>query len=46
MYPDARLQKLEDLWNPERVLPATVEIVDIAGLVREPVRGKALATSF
>jgi len=32
--PDTRLEKLEELVNPERVLPATVEIVDIAGLVK------------
>ncbi|MDX1581175.1 MAG: GTPase, partial [Alphaproteobacteria bacterium] len=30
--PDPRLQKLESLVNPQRVVPATVEIVDIAGL--------------
>ena len=29
--PDPRLEKLESLVNPEKVVPATVEIVDIAG---------------
>ena len=29
---DSRLEKLEELVNPQRVMPATVEIVDIAGL--------------
>ena len=32
--PDPRLAKLEELVNPEKVIPATVEIVDIAGLVK------------
>ena len=32
--PDPRLEKLESLVKPERVMPATVEIVDIAGLVK------------
>ena len=32
--PDSRLTTLEGLVNPERVVPATVEIVDIAGLVK------------
>ena len=35
--PDNRLVKLEELVNPQRVLPATVEIVDIAGLVKGAV---------
>ena len=44
--PDARLQKLEDLVNPERVLPATVEIVDIAGLVKGASKGEGLGNQF
>ena len=32
--PDNRLLTLESLVNPEKVIPATVEIVDIAGLVK------------
>lgn len=44
--PDARLQKLEELVNPERVLPATVEIVDIAGLVKGASNGEGLGNQF
>ncbi|MDY0779540.1 redox-regulated ATPase YchF [Tenacibaculum sp. IB213877] len=44
--PDTRLQKLEELVNPERVLPATVEIVDIAGLVRGASKGEGLGNQF
>lgn len=44
--PDPRLQKLEELVNPERVLPATVEIVDIAGLVRGASKGEGLGNQF
>ena len=44
--PDGRLQKLEALVNPERVLPATVEIVDIAGLVKGASKGEGLGNQF
>ncbi len=44
--PDKRLEKLEELVNPERVLPATVEIVDIAGLVRGASKGEGLGNQF
>ncbi|UZO79698.1 redox-regulated ATPase YchF [Aquimarina sp. ERC-38] len=44
--PDGRLQKLETLVNPERVLPATVEIVDIAGLVKGASKGEGLGNQF
>ncbi|WP_224490398.1 redox-regulated ATPase YchF [Robertkochia flava] len=44
--PDPRLQKLESLVNPERVMPATVEIVDIAGLVRGASKGEGLGNQF
>jgi ribosome-binding ATPase len=44
--PDPRLQKLESLVNPERVLPATVEIVDIAGLVKGASKGEGLGNQF
>ena len=40
--PDSRLEKLEELVKPERVLPATVEIVDIAGLVKGASKGESL----
>jgi ribosome-binding ATPase YchF (GTP1/OBG family) len=36
--PDSRIEKLEELVKPERVQMATVDIVDIAGLVKEPVK--------
>jgi GTP-binding protein YchF len=44
--PDPRLQVLESLVDPERVLPATVEIVDIAGLVKGASRGEGLGNQF
>ncbi len=44
--PDMRLQKLESLINPERVLPATVDIVDIAGLVKGASKGEGLGNQF
>ena len=44
--PDSRLAKLESLVNPERVLPATVEIVDIAGLVKGASKGEGLGNQF
>lgn len=44
--PDSRLTKLESLVNPERVLPATVEIVDIAGLVKGASKGEGLGNKF
>jgi GTP-binding protein YchF len=44
--PDTRLQTLEKLVKPERVLPATVEIVDIAGLVKGASKGEGLGNQF
>jgi len=44
--PDTRLQKLEKLVHPERVIPATVEIVDIAGLVKGASKGEGLGNQF
>ena len=44
--PDQRLLKLEELVKPERVLPATVEIVDIAGLVKGASKGEGLGNQF
>ncbi len=44
--PDPRLKKLETLVNPERVIPATVEIVDIAGLVKGASKGEGLGNQF
>lgn len=44
--PDERLEKLEELVAPERVIPATVEIVDIAGLVKGASKGEGLGNQF
>ena len=44
--PDARLVTLEELVKPERVLPATVDIVDIAGLVKGASKGEGLGNQF
>jgi GTP-binding protein YchF len=44
--PDERLVKLEELVNPQRVLPTTVEIVDIAGLVEGASKGEGLGNKF
>ena len=44
--PDERLSKLEELVKPERVVPATVEIVDIAGLVKGASKGEGLGNQF
>lgn len=44
--PDTRLSKLEKLVKPERVLPTTIEIVDIAGLVKGASKGEGLGNQF
>ena len=44
--PDKRLDVLADLVNPEKVIPATVEIVDIAGLVKGASKGEGLGNKF
>src|SRR5204862_3464165 len=44
--PDDRLFKLEALVKPERVLPTTIEIVDIAGLVKGASKGEGLGNQF
>ncbi|MDG1572998.1 redox-regulated ATPase YchF [Robiginitalea sp. M366] len=44
--PDPRLGQLETLVNPQRVVPATVEIVDIAGLVKGASKGEGLGNQF
>ena len=43
---DERLKVLEGLVNPERVLPTTIEFVDIAGLVKGASRGEGLGNQF
>lgn len=44
--PDPRLEVLEKHVKPERVLPAVVEIVDIAGLVKGASKGEGLGNQF
>ena len=44
--PDERLNVLADLVHPERIIPATVEIVDIAGLVKGASKGEGLGNKF
>jgi len=44
--PDERLNELEKLVKPERVLPTTVEIVDIAGLIKGASQGEGLGNQF
>lgn len=46
IVPDKRLEVLESLVNPNRVVPATVEIVDIAGLVKGASKGEGLGNQF
>ncbi len=44
--PDDRLVTLENLVHPQRVVPTTVEIVDIAGLVKGASKGEGLGNKF
>jgi GTP-binding protein YchF len=44
--PDPRLKILEDLVKPQRVLPTTIEFVDIAGLVKGASKGEGLGNQF
>ncbi len=44
--PDERLSKLAELVNPQRIVPTTVEIVDIAGLVKGASKGEGLGNKF
>ncbi|MDX9747631.1 MAG: redox-regulated ATPase YchF [Paludibacter sp.] len=44
--PDDRLTKLAELVNPRQVVPTTVEIVDIAGLVKGASKGEGLGNKF
>lgn len=44
--PDPRLDKLSAIVNPERVLPTTMEFVDIAGLVAGASKGEGLGNKF
>jgi GTP-binding protein YchF len=44
--PDERLNKLAELVHPQKIVPTTVEIVDIAGLVKGASRGEGLGNKF
>lgn len=44
--PDPRLQALADIVHPQRILPTTVEFVDIAGLVKGASKGEGLGNQF
>lgn len=44
--PDDRLKVLEDLVNPQKVIPAVIEFVDIAGLVKGASKGEGLGNQF
>jgi GTP-binding protein YchF len=44
--PDRRLDRLAEIFGSERVLPATVEFVDIAGIVRGASQGEGLGNKF
>ena len=44
--PDERLDKLEEIYKPQKVTPAIVEFVDIAGLVKGASKGEGLGNKF
>jgi GTP-binding protein YchF len=44
--PDSRLDKLAEMINPQRVVPTTVDIVDIAGLIKGASKGEGLGNQF
>ncbi|MFK7809105.1 MAG: redox-regulated ATPase YchF [Saprospiraceae bacterium] len=44
--PDPRLDKLSELVNPQKVQPTTIEIVDIAGLIKGASKGEGLGNQF
>jgi len=44
--PDERLIRLAELVNPKRIVPTTVEIMDIAGLARGASKGEGLGNKF
>ncbi len=44
--PDARLDKLREMYNPVKFTPATIEFVDIAGLVKGASKGEGLGNKF
>ena len=44
--PDERLDKLREMYNPVKFTPATIEFVDIAGLVKGASKGEGLGNKF
>jgi len=44
--PDPRMQKLQNIYNSQKVIPATVQFVDIAGLVKGAASGEGLGNQF
>lgn len=44
--PDERLDKLREMYSPDKFTPATIEIVDIAGLVKGASKGEGLGNKF
>ncbi len=44
--PDERMNALSEIINPQRIVPATVEFVDIAGLVKGASKGEGLGNQF
>ena len=44
--PDERLQKLAEIYNPDKITPAVIEFVDIAGLVEGASKGEGLGNKF
>ena len=44
--PDARLDELAKMYNPEKYTPAVIEFVDIAGLVKGASKGEGLGNKF
>lgn len=46
VVPDKRLDKLNEMYNPERLIPTQYEFIDIAGLVKGASRGEGLGNKF
>jgi GTP-binding protein YchF len=44
--PDVRLTRLSEIFKPERTIPATIEFVDVAGLVKGASKGEGLGNQF
>lgn len=46
IVPDERVDKLSELYQPKKIVPATIEFVDIAGLVKGASKGEGLGNQF